>query len=165
MSYDMKRCLWTLAAGLAVTLCAACSPMSGTSSGPAAIKSAQVAAEYRKEAKTLDLAPGWQWPRNPAPPTKASDGHDIVYQPGFGVVTADHYWYCTWEEEYLKPGLTREKSKSVYSVLKSVHHKALYEKGVASRDRAYFDKELRQAGAGDTLLMQKDVAVNCPKPT
>lgn len=147
------------------TLCVASCSGPGHANGQAqnANSPAQVVVEYKAEAKNLTLAPNWTWPVDPTPTKTGPDGHPMVYQPGYGITAADHYWYCSWETYYVSLPPGSAKSKSVYGKLESVRNTEYYKDALAPQDQAYFNQILNQAGSGADNLMQEDVQLNCPK--
>lgn len=95
--------------------------------------------------------------------TSGVDGAPVVYQKGYGVTAADHYWYCSWESYYLSLKPNTSEGRRAYATLVTVRKTEYYLVSLEPKDRAYFDKELDAAGDGDLTLMQSDVSLNCPK--
>jgi hypothetical protein len=71
---------------------------------------AYATAEYRKEARTLKLAPGRHWPVSPFP----SDFHSGK---GAGTMQADEYWFCSWAQQALDPKLQRAARRQALAQL------------------------------------------------
>src|SRR5262245_50953106 len=147
---------------VAVVLCSACSPSGNP--GQEAITPDAVAREFREEQANLTLAPGWTWPDDPTPArTSNIDGKPVVYERGYGIIAADHYWYCSWESYYLSLESHASERRKVYDVLVSVRQTRYYKESLEVQDQAYFDKELEAAGNGDLSMMKEDVDLNCPQ--
>src|SRR4051812_40501206 len=90
--------LWVAIAAVAYFSAGAVYWKSGTGSDSAGtwMKPAAAAAEYRAEARALDLAPGWRWPARLAFAPTGPDGARMRCETGFGSGQASIYWFSPW---------------------------------------------------------------------
>src|SRR2546421_9184261 len=169
----LVKAMGATAALVAVAVCSACGGSGGSGSGAQrsslagngsgnALTANKVVVEYRGEQSSLDLAPGWSWPAKLSFSKTGPDGAPMVYQPGDGKTAADHYWFCSWETTDLAPDASAADQDHAYRQLKKIRKTFYYKVALLPPDRAYFDKELVQAGLGDKSSMKQDVAANCP---
>ncbi|MFD7154705.1 hypothetical protein ACFV9C_08910 [Kribbella sp. NPDC059898] len=96
-------------------------------------------ADYQAEEGHLTLAPGWKWPTAVAYATVGPDGRSMVYQSGFATTQADHYWYCSWETDWLRQRLSRTERVDVRKQLESVRRTHMYVNDIIAVDRPLFD--------------------------
>jgi hypothetical protein len=165
-SLNSRAGLRVVAAALAAaTLCTACAAnSSNTTAGgrPDAVTAAQTVDEYVAESSKLSLPPNRGWaPKEPA--SVGPDGAPQVYQRGYGAIRADFDWYCSWEIRFLDAKLGPVEKDAAYATLKTVRNTPYYETSLLPDDKKLFDKQLNDAGLGDTAAMQNDVNLNCSK--
>ena len=152
----MKRTLALAAIILSLAGCAA----KNNPSLPPALTAAQTAAEYRTEAATLQLAPGWTWPAEPIA-AKAPDGNDNVYEPGFGKQAADFYWYCSWSARILDPAVTETDRKVALDNVVKIKEKYYYLTALADDSKPLMDSVLNSTQLGDYAPLKNDFELNC----
>jgi len=152
----MKR---TIAIAFALLSLAACTETRNPSLPPA-LTAEQTTAEYRAEAATLQLAPGWSWPSQPVP-AKAPDGNDNVYEPGFGKQAADYYWYCSWSSRVLDPATSDADRKSALDNVVQIKGKYYYLTALADDSKPYLDGVLNSSLLGDYAPLKNDFELNC----
>lgn len=151
------------AAVLSVAALAGCQGGSASAAKmPPALTPAQTTTEYRAEATTLTLAPGWSWPAAPIA-DKANDGNGIVYEPGFGRQAADFYWYCSWVDRTLDTKLASTARQQALANVLAIKTKYYYTSALDPDSRPYVDNELRNAQLGDYALLENDFQLNCPQ--
>jgi len=110
--------------------------------GPAdtAGSASSVAAEYRKEALDLKLAPGWHWP------TTLPFTNNSGYGKGAGTARADEYWFCTWARRALSRSLglgTRRQALEQLPKLRGTYAYAHYIPDTRSSMDAMINNALR----------------------
>jgi hypothetical protein len=165
-SLNPRAGLHRVAAALAAaTLCTACTTNSSnpTAGGrPDAVTAAQTVDEYVAESSKLILPPNRHWlPK--APSSVGPDGAPQVYQRGYGAIRADFDWYCSWEIRFLDAKIGPAEKDAAYSTLKTVRNTPYYQTSLLPDDKKLFDKQLNDAGLGDTAAMQNDANSNCSK--
>jgi hypothetical protein len=64
---------------------------------PTNLSPEQTTVQYRTEASSLTLAPGWNWPAFPVR-DRAPDGSPVKYEDGWGKQAADQYWFCSLDQ-------------------------------------------------------------------
>jgi hypothetical protein len=122
----------------------------------------QTTLEYAREAAKLRLAPGWRWPSAPVA-SKAPDGRGMMYERGFGIQAADHYWYCSWASRAIEthlPASVRSRSITMAASLESTYY---FKRALAPDSRPYVSAFLARAEHGDLAGLRRDVALNCPR--
>lgn len=118
--------------------------------------------EYRIEAESLTLAPGWEWPESPVL-SKAPDGNDIMYERGWGKQEADFYWFCSWISRTIDPQLSKtEQQKALKNVL-SIRTKYFYTTALADESKPFFDQMLQKASDGNMEDLKEYYELNCSK--
>jgi len=155
-----------MAIAIAVALSAGAlywTPARAGRSGPAGpgMTAQQVAAEYRSEAQSLELAPGWQWPVDVTPRAQGPDGSPMLYQAGYGVGHADLYWFYTWASTAVS---SREPAAARAAALRQLPHvysTALFTRGLIT-DPSYYRQMIDAALKGDTTRLQEFVRANRP---
>ena len=129
-----------------------------------ALSARETLQEYRAEAATLTLAPGWTWPVAPIE-DRAADGETIIYEPGFGRQAADFYWYCSWASRAIDRRLTASARTEAVDRVVSIRDKYYYTTSLAPESRPAFDELLANAERGRMTGLRRDYAVNCLAPT
>jgi hypothetical protein len=119
--------------------------------------------EYRAEATSLRLAPGWRWPVSPVPRV-ASDGRGIRYEKGWGKQAADYYWYCSWTSRAVDPALSAAGRKNALEQVLSIRDKYYFTTALAPNSKPLFNQVLKKAAAGDVRALRRDYELNCPRP-
>lgn len=119
----------------------------------------QYNAEYRAEAGTLALAPGFRWPAR-APLAGTVQGASVYFETGNGKRDADRYWFCSWARRWL----AHRSSTSAFQQMRKLNGTFLYQVATLPHDRHLYDDELTRAGLGDAGPLENDVDVNCPAP-
>jgi hypothetical protein len=152
----MKR---TLAFAAAMLCLAGCAETKNPSLPPA-LTAAQTTAEYQAEAATLELAPGWSWPKEPIP-AKAPDGDDNVYEPGFGKQAADYFWYCSWSARVLDPAVAGADREAALANVVRIKEKYYYITALTDDSKPYLDDVLRSTQLGDYAPLKNDFELNC----
>jgi hypothetical protein len=127
-----------------------------------ALSLAGTAREYRTEAASLRLAPGWKWPSAPVP-SVASDGRGMRYQRGWGIQAADFYWYCSWSSRVLDPRVAASGRRKALAQVLSIRTKYFFKTALAPNTKPVFDQVLRKAARGDVRSLRRNYALNCPK--
>jgi hypothetical protein len=118
--------------------------------------------EFRAEATSLRLAPGWSWPATPLAKT-APDGRGMMYERGFGKQAADHYWYCSWATRALDTRITpADRAQSVETAV-GLRKTFYFTNALAPESRPFVDDFLTRAQQGDLSRLARDVKLNCPK--
>ena len=118
--------------------------------------------EYRAEAASLRLAPGWTWPRAPVR-RKAADGRGVRYERGWGTQAADYYWYCSWASRAIDPRVGASERRSALEQVLAIRDKYFFKTALAPVSRPAFDQVLEQAKRGDVRGLRRDYELNCPK--
>jgi hypothetical protein len=118
--------------------------------------------EYRAEAASLRLAPGWTWPRAPVRRT-AGDGRGVRYERGWGTQAADYYWYCSWASRATNPRVDASERRSALEQVLAIRDKYFFKTALAPVSRPAFDHVLDQAVGGDVRGLRRDYELNCPK--
>jgi len=154
----MKR---TLALAAVLLSLAACGETRNPSLPPA-LTADQTTAEYRAEAATLELAPGWTWPQQPIA-AKAPDGVETVYEPGFGKQAADHYWYCSWSSRVLDPAVSESDRKTALDNIVKIKEKYYYLTALVDDSKPYMESVLSSSQLGDYAPLKNDFELNCGK--
>ncbi len=152
----MKR---TIVIALAILSLAGCAERRNPSLPPA-LTPDQTAAEYRTEAATLELAPGWTWPADPVA-AKAPDGDGNVYEPGFGKQAADHYWFCSWSSRVLDPATSDADRKAALDNMVKIKQKYYYLTALEADTKSYVDSLLSSTQLGDYAPLKNDFELNC----
>lgn len=121
----------------------------------------RVVAEYLAESKTVQLAPGWQWPTDLTYPNVV-DGDGIKYEINIGRVDAAWYWHCSWARTYLASDDQSIKDAALVEVLK-LKTSSYYEWGLDEVERGRRDKVLDDVTRGDIKSFQQIINLNCPE--
>ncbi|NEA35149.1 hypothetical protein [Streptomyces sp. SID13031] len=129
--------------------------------GQDGLKVTEMISEYRAEAATLKLADGWQWPADKSFMAKTDDGHDVVYQRGFGRQAADRRWYCSWVGKALA-GDTKSTGGALAEALK-IRETYYYTTALQAESKTFFEDVLRRASLGDLGPIANDFQQNCDK--
>ncbi|QNE17534.1 hypothetical protein F1D05_05940 [Kribbella qitaiheensis] len=144
--------------------------LAGCSQSPAAgagktdgLKVGDMISEYRAEAATLKLADGWGWPGDQSFLAKTEDGHNVVYQPGFGRQAADRRWYCSWVSKALAGGATSKDREGALAEALKVRQTYYYTTSLQAESRTFFEDVLRRASLGDLAPIAGDFQQNCTK--
>jgi hypothetical protein len=129
---------------------------------PAFLSPKQTTREYRTEAASLSLAPGWTWPKAPVQ-SVGPDGRGRVYEAGWGMQAADYFWYCSWASRVIDQGISAsDRSKALKQVL-SIREKYFFTTALAPNSRPVFDQLLINAELGDGSGLRRDYELNCPQ--
>lgn len=142
---------------LALTGCAESSAATQKTDGRTA---ADMIAEYRAEASTLKLADGWTWPGDEKFMAKTTDGHNVLYQPGFGKQAADRRWYCSWVNKALTAKTGRDAALAEAFKIRQTYY---YTNSLQSESRTFFEDVLKRAALGDLAPIASDFQQNCDK--
>jgi hypothetical protein len=118
--------------------------------------------EYRAEAASLRLAPGWTWPRAPVRRT-AADGRAVRYERGWGTQAADYYWYCSWASRVLDRNLGASERRDALAHVLDIRDKYFFKRALAPVSKPAFDQVLKSAAADDLRGLRRDYELNCPK--
>ncbi|HET6915264.1 MAG TPA: hypothetical protein VJP41_00615 [Gaiellaceae bacterium] len=118
--------------------------------------------EYRAEAASLTLAPGWRWPSVPIA-SKGPDGRGMMYQRGFGTQAADHYWYCSWASRALDTHIKAAARRRAITMAASLRGTYYFKTALAPDSRPFVDNFLTRAERGHLAGLRRDVALNCPR--
>jgi hypothetical protein len=129
---------------------------------PAALSPKQTTIEYRAEAASLRLAPGWTWRAAPVR-SLAADGRGIMYEPGWGRQAADYYWYCSWTSRALDQRVGASDRRQALENVLSIRKKYYFTTALAPISRPAFDRVLSEAALGDLRGLRRDYEINCPK--
>jgi hypothetical protein len=149
---------------LIALLIAGCSAAPDEIKGPAdGMTPAEATAEYLSESKTLTLAPGWNWPADPAFDTTGPDGKPMFYQRDYGKTRAGWYWYCSWGHTYLAADTTARAD--IWTQLIKVRDTSFYKVAMLPRDQVTFDDVLTKAETGDLTDLTEFIANACPDAT
>ena len=132
--------------------------LSGCAAAPQSQDAESANAEYREEAETLKLAPGWLWPTQPYL-GHGPDGRGASYGIGIGRVDASFYWFCSWGRSLDDPNMPA----STHSNVLAVDDTAFYRLGLDVDGQKYWqDEVLEPATNGDFEPMMETVELNCP---
>jgi hypothetical protein len=129
---------------------------------PIALSPKQALVEYRTEAMSLKLAPGWKWPDSPVP-THDPNGQDVMYQKGWGKQAADLYWFCSWASRAVNPQLPEAERQQALENVLSIRTKYFYTTSLAAASKPSFDRMLQNAAHGNMNDLRGFYEVNCPK--
>jgi hypothetical protein len=121
------------------------------------------AREYRTEAASLRLAPGWTWPRAPVPPV-AADGRPMRYEKGWGTQAADFYWYCSWSSRAIDSRVGASARQKALEHVLSIREKYFFKTALALNTKPVFDQMLKSAAHGDLQPLRRSYELNCPRP-
>jgi hypothetical protein len=122
----------------------------------------QTTLEYRGEAAKLTLAPGWRWPSNPIA-SKAPDHRGMMYERGFGIQAADHYWYCSWASRAVDMRLAPSVRRRAVTVAVSLEDTYYFKRALAPDSRPFVSAFLARAKKGQLAGLKRDVVLNCPR--
>ncbi|QYR23763.1 hypothetical protein KZ483_13230 [Paenibacillus sp. sptzw28] len=122
----------------------------------------QIMVEYRTEAASLTLAPGWKWPDSPVS-SHAPDGRDFMYQKGWGKQAADLYWFCSWASRAVNPQLPEAGRQQALEHVLSIRTKYFYTTALAADSKPGFDQMLRNAADGKMDDLRGYYESNFPK--
>lgn len=129
---------------------------------PTALSPEQALAEYRAEAASLTLAPGWTWPASPVP-FQAPDGTAFTYEVGWGKRVAESDWFCSWASRAADPQLpASERQKALESVF-LIRTKYYYTAWLAAGAKTALDQSLRDAAEGNMEDLRRYYEANCRK--
>lgn len=117
--------------------------------------------EYRAEAASLKLAPGWKWPRSPVRRT-AADGRGVRYEKGWGTQAADYYWYCSWTSRVLDSHVDAAARRNALGHVLGIRDTYFFRTALAPVSRPAFDQVLTKAARGDVQGLRQDYELNCP---
>jgi hypothetical protein len=120
--------------------------------------------DFRAEAASLRLAPGWRWPARPIRST-AIDGRGVKYEKGYGTQAADYYWYCSWGARLTDPKVTASARRIALENVLAIRDKYYYKTSLAAVSKPAFDRVLTSAEKGDLRGLRRDVQLNCPQPS
>jgi hypothetical protein len=153
----VSRLVSVTSMGLTALALAGCG--GGEPEAPPALTSAQANAEFTTETEDLQLAPDWTWPGDPLP-SAGPDGHDQVYEPGYGRQAADHFWYCSWAATAVtsQDATTRTTALEQAGRITDTYY---YKVALAADSRPALDAVLASAALGDLSKLQQDVRLNC----
>lgn len=118
--------------------------------------------DFRAEAASLRLAPGWRWPAQPIRST-APDGRGVKYEKGYGKQAADYYWYCSWGTRAADPKTGGIARKAALENVLAVRDTYFYRTSLAAVSKPAFDRILTSAERGDLRGLRRDVVLNCPQ--
>jgi hypothetical protein len=115
---------------------------------------ASAVAEYRKEARALELAPGWRWPAEP--PIDPDSG----YGKGYGAELADSYWFCSWGRRALSPRISARARRQALEQLPKMRETTFYTLSLPET-RTSLDATIERALLGNTSMLRGYVS-DCP---
>lgn len=118
-------------------------------------------AEYRREARGLELAPGWSWPAKLPFLRRGPDGAPMRYESGFGAGQASIFWFCSWASTAVAPSQAPAARRRAILELPRVHRTPLFTRGLL-HDPSYYDEMIGKTNAGDTSQLVEYVRANCP---
>jgi hypothetical protein len=127
-----------------------------------ALEHHEMVAEYHEAAQELDWPPGASYPDTlpelePAPdPDGGGELLRTVYEVGFGITVAEHYWFCAWAEEWLDT-----RSDDALDMLVSYPDSYSYQFAYEASTRASRDEMLTSAQLGDPGRISNYVGHNC----
>jgi hypothetical protein len=127
------------------------------------LTAAQVLVEYRRERRSLVLAPGWHWHRHPSIATVGPDGDPMYYELGYGRAAADHHWFCSWTQRLVSTAPGSSQRDRAYSTLRRVRRLFYYRVALVPMDRHVLDGLLERVGRGDVAPIARDFALNCSR--
>lgn len=139
-------------------------PSAGCGAMPASpkyIHADQTVAEYRDEAKHLQLAPGWRWPTELDYREKNNAGDRVMYEVNIGRVDAAWYWHCSWAHTFFSATDPAERENALSKVLE-LRESAFYLWGLEKVERGHIDRVLDDAGDGRTEALRNIIDLNCP---
>lgn len=144
---------------MAVALLIALSGCAGGEDGLPSITAEEANEQYREEAASWDLPPGWDWPQAPYS-GQGPDGAPAVYGTEIGRVDASRYWYCAWNRELVAADTAEERQVALAHVLR-VRDTPYYQIGL--EDTGSTDARLEAAEAGDLSELANYTEINCPE--
>lgn len=120
-------------------------------------------AEFFREAKTLELAPGYRWPLE-APGEKLTEGIANTYEKGCGRSDAEMYWFATWEKTWIdtrvsNPVIAREAFVQLERIKETYFYRVCNDRA----GKELFDRMIRRAKLGDPSLIEQDLTANAPE--
>jgi hypothetical protein len=117
--------------------------------------------EYHREAATLRLPAGYGWPAK-APGIVP----DMSWEPGTGQSSADTYWFCAWQREWLvsRPLVDHHRADAALAEMRHITQLEIYRVASPPPDQKYYDDLLAKAALGDPGAVSRDVQLNCPAP-
>jgi hypothetical protein len=118
-------------------------------------------AEYRSAQAQLVLAPQWSWPQQPIRGV-GPDGRPARYERGFGLMSADWYWFCSWGHDLIAQPATGTGFATALGQLAGVKHRYWYQVSLSADERSSVDRELAQAKVHQLAAIASDVRLNCP---
>ncbi|MCZ4101163.1 hypothetical protein [Streptomyces sp. H39-C1] len=121
----------------------------------------KAAAEYRDAAGDLTLPQGAKpFPGLPEPKQKTS------YQNGVGLVTAQYFWRCSWEKEWLdSQGSDKTRAgKALAELKKSPSMDFMSKDHLDDTGRSMFTEYMDKAELGDPSGFQQHYSANCIMP-
>jgi hypothetical protein len=136
--------------------------VSARSGKSVALSPKQTTRDFRVEAASLRLAPGWRWPAAPIL-SVAPDGRGINYEKGYGNQAADYYWYCSWASRLTNSKISGSARRAALENVLSIRDKYYYTTSLASVSKPAFDRVLTSAEEGDLRGLRRDVRLNCPQ--
>lgn len=155
----VAKCIAWLPFLLTVAMLSSCSRSNGGgSSGHHFVNSDGYNAEFRMEQAVLQLPTSYLWPR-----TAPGSVKDLSYQPRTGTSTADTYWFCAWERQWLddQSGAASSAVERDLTFMQAVKHRELYLVASPAGDKKYYDDLLARARLGDPSQVARDVQLNC----
>ncbi|MET8462866.1 hypothetical protein [Micromonospora zamorensis] len=151
-----------LLGSLIIIACLSVSGCKALQSAPSRwINGAQVGVEYRDEAESLELAPGWTWPEQLSFPDSAQDGSVQMYEVNTGRVEAAWYWHCSWSRTFLAAAQPEEREEALANVLR-IRESAFYKWGSDELERQRKDQLLEDVKQGNLKFFEQTVELNCP---
>lgn len=116
--------------------------------------------EFFDKAKSLDLAPGWDWPESPIS-TLAPNGEPVMYKRNFGLREAEFFWYCSWASTALFNNVRKKRRHAMIEVLE-FRTTEYFRNGLDRRNKKHVIRILHSARQGDMSGLRQDVHQNCP---
>lgn len=122
--------------------------------------------EYLTAAQELSWPVGFTYPTTvpEVAPEPNPEGELVgtVYESGYGVTIAEHYWWCAWSAEWLS---TKDSdpaaAEAALSNLRRVQETYLYRKALDAHGREVFDDMVEKAGLGDAARLANYETINC----
>jgi hypothetical protein len=124
----------------------------------------QTIEEFKKEASSIKLAPGWKWPDKPPIPSKSPDGSEVRFERGYGKSQANVYWFCSWIDRAMDSKLSEGEHQKALKTAFAIRSKYFYTSTLTPDSKAGFDQMLQNAEHGNTDEMKQFFELNCKGP-
>ena len=118
----------------------------------------EATAEYRREAQTLRLAPGWRWPTDVQIAVQGSENTSQHYQVGFGAGRADLYWFISWASTAVSQHLPGNVRRQALAELSALYATTLFREDLS--DPSFYTEMITKAQSGDLSRLREFVLAN-----